>query len=77
MLKSSVQRGSGFENGGVMVFKISWAVHQDSLGGNFHLGTKAGFALSGPVIYADAYDGELKKFVEAEGLTAEPNHRKE
>ena len=22
-----------FENGGVMVFKISWAVHQDSLGG--------------------------------------------
>ena len=62
-----------FENGGVMVFKISWAVHQDSLGGNFHLGTKAGFSLSGPVIYADAYDGELKKFVEAEGLTAEPN----
>ena len=62
-----------FENGGVMVFKISWAVHQDSLGGNFHLGTKAGFSLGGPVIYADAYDGDLKKFVEAEGLTAEPN----
>ena len=62
-----------FENGGVMVFKISWAVHQDSLGSNFHLGTKAGFALSGPVIYADAYAGDLKKFVEAEGLTAEPN----
>ena len=46
-----------FENGGVMVFKISWAVHQDSLGGNFHLGKKAGISLDGPVIYADAYAG--------------------
>ena len=62
-----------FEDGGVMVFKISWAVHQDSLGGNFHLGQKAGISLDGPVIYADAYAGDLKKLVESEGLTAEPN----
>ena len=62
-----------FEDGGVMVFKISWAVHQDSLGGNFHLGQKAGISLDGPVIYADAYVGDLKKLVESEGLTAEPN----
>lgn len=62
-----------FEDGSVMVFKISWAIHQDSLGTNFHLGTKAGISLDGPVIYADEYGGELKKLVESEGLTAEPN----
>ena len=62
-----------FENGGVMVFKISWAVHANSLGGNFHLGQKAGISLDGPVIFADAYTGDLKKFVESEGLTAEPD----
>ncbi|MCZ6678213.1 MAG: Gfo/Idh/MocA family oxidoreductase, partial [Candidatus Poribacteria bacterium] len=44
-----------FEDGGVMVFKVSWAVHQDSLGGNFFLGKQAGLSLDGPVVYADAY----------------------
>ena len=29
--------------------------------------------MNGPVIYADAYAGDLKKFVESEGLTAEPD----
>ena len=29
--------------------------------------------MNGPVIYADAYTGDLKKYVESEGLTAEPN----
>ena len=62
-----------FENGGVMVFKISWAIHQDSLGSSFCLGKKMGISLNGPVIYADEYGGELKKLVESEGLTAEPN----
>ncbi len=62
-----------FENGGVMVFKISWAIHNDSLGGNFCLGKEAGISLDGPVVYADAYTDELKKLAEAEGLTAEPN----
>lgn len=62
-----------FENGGVMVFKISWAIHNDSLGSNFCLGKEAGISLDGPIVYADAYPDELKKLVEAEGLTAEPN----
>ncbi len=61
-----------FENGGVMVFKVSWAVHQDSLGGNFCLGKEAGISLDGPVVYADAYPDELRKLVAAEGLTAAP-----
>lgn len=59
-----------FENGGVMVFKISWAVHQDSLGGMFCLGKEAGISLDGPIVYSDSYNNELKKLIEAEGLTA-------
>ena len=62
-----------FENGGVMVFKISWAVHQDSLGSSFCLGKEMGISLNGPVVYADAYTDDLKKLVESEGLTAEAN----
>ena len=62
-----------FENGGVMVFKISWAVHQDSLGSNFFLGKQAGLSLGGPVVYADACTDALRKLAEAEGVTAEPN----
>ena len=59
-----------FENGGVMVFKISWAVHQNSLGGIFCLGKDAGISLDGPVVFADSYSKELQKLVESEGLTA-------
>ena len=62
-----------FENGGAMVFKISWAVHQDSLGGNFFLGKQAGLSLGGPVVYADSYPAELKKLADAEGVVGEPN----
>ena len=61
-----------FENGGVMVFKISWAVHQNSLGGSFCLGKEAGIALGAPVVFADSYSADLKKLVESEGLTANP-----
>lgn len=62
-----------FEEGGVMVFKISWAVHADSLGGTFFLGKKAGISLGGPVLYADALTEEVKALAKAEGLTPEPN----
>ena len=61
-----------FENGGVMVFKISWAVHQNSLGGSYCLGKDAGISLDGPVVFADSYSKELQKLVESEGLTATP-----
>ena len=59
------------ENGGVMVFKISWAVHQDSLGGTFFLGKQAGLSLGGPTVYADGFTEEIKKLAESEGVTAE------
>ena len=62
-----------FEDGGVMVFKISWAIHQDSLGSSFCLGTESGISVDSAVVYADEYSDELKKLVESEGLTAEPN----
>ena len=32
-----------------------------------------GISLDGPVVYADAYADDLKKLVESEGLTADPN----
>ncbi|MHB9033582.1 MAG: Gfo/Idh/MocA family protein [Anaerolineae bacterium] len=34
-----------FDNGIRMVFKTSWAMHMDSLGGTFFLGTKAGLRI--------------------------------
>ena len=62
-----------FEDGSMMVFKISWAVHQDSLGGNFFLGKQAGLSLGGPVVYADSVPEELKKLAKAEGYNLKPN----
>ncbi|HIE26263.1 TPA: Gfo/Idh/MocA family oxidoreductase [Candidatus Poribacteria bacterium] len=62
-----------FENGGVMVFKISWAVHQDSLGGAFFLGKKAGISLGELKLYADELSEQVEQLAEAEGLTPEPN----
>lgn len=62
-----------FENGGVMVFKISWAVHQNSLGNSFCLGKNAGISFSGPTVFADSYSKELQKLVKSEGLTAIPD----
>ncbi len=35
-----------FTNGAVLVFKTSWAMHMDTLGGTFFLGTKAGLRLT-------------------------------
>lgn len=35
-----------FETGALMVFKTSWIMHMDSLGGNLLLGTKAGLRLN-------------------------------
>jgi len=58
-----------FEDGSVMLFKISWAVHQNTLGGNYFLGKQAGLSLGGPVVYADSVPEELKKLAEAEGVT--------
>jgi predicted dehydrogenase len=62
-----------FDNGGVMLFKVSWAVHADSLGGTFFLGKKAGVSLGGPVLYADALTEPVKALAKTEGVTPEPN----
>ena len=62
-----------FENGGVMVFKISWAVHADSLGPTYFLGKKAGVQFGGPTVFADSVSDDLKALAKSEGLTLDPN----
>ena len=62
-----------FENGGVMVFKISWAVHADGLGHNYFLGKQAGLSMSGPTVFADSVPAELQKLAKAEGAELDPN----
>ena len=62
-----------FENGGVMVFKISWAVHADTLGPLFFLGKQAGLSMSGPTVFADEVPKDLKKLAKAEGAELDPN----
>jgi predicted dehydrogenase len=53
-----------FENGVRMVFKTSWCMHMDSLGGTFFLGTQAGLRIGvgevrgpqpGVIIYRDQF----------------------
>jgi predicted dehydrogenase len=44
-----------FSNGAALVFKISWAVHLDSLGKSFFLGPKGGLQLDPLEIYRDEY----------------------
>lgn len=48
-----------FENGTRLVFKTSWCMHMDTLGGNFFLGTKAGLRLKQDtgelVVYRDEF----------------------
>jgi len=44
-----------FENGAVLVFKISWAVHAESMGQTFFLGTQGGLQLSPLTIYRDEF----------------------
>ncbi len=45
-----------FENGALMVFKTSWIMHMDSLGGNLVLGTKAGMKLHPLTIFTHEYN---------------------
>jgi predicted dehydrogenase len=54
-----------FENGGVLLFKVSWAIHQNSLGGTYFLGKDAGLSLGGPVVYADRLTDQLQKLSQA------------
>jgi predicted dehydrogenase len=44
-----------FSNGAALAFKISWAVHLDSLGKSFFLGSKGGLQLDPLEIYRDEY----------------------
>lgn len=55
------------EGGAVLIFKISWAVHQDSLGPTYFLGTRAGIQLGGPVLYLDAVTPEIEALVREAG----------
>lgn len=58
-----------FEDGSIMVFKISWAVHANTLGPNYFLGKQAGMSLHGLTVYADKCPKELEKLAEAAGCT--------
>jgi len=58
-----------FEDGSIMIFKISWAVHANSLGPNYFLGKKAGLSFSGPEVYADEVPKDLEKLAKSEGCT--------
>ncbi len=40
-----------FENGALMIFKTSWIMHMDSLGGNILLGTKGGLKMNPLTVY--------------------------
>lgn len=40
-----------FENGALMIFKTTWIMHMDSLGGNILLGTKGGLKMNPLTIY--------------------------
>lgn len=44
-----------FENGSAMTFKISWAVHINSLGRTYFLGKKGGLGLSPLEVYKDMH----------------------
>jgi predicted dehydrogenase len=44
-----------FENGALMVFKTSWIMHMDSLGGNLILGTKAGIKMNPLTVFRHEY----------------------
>ena len=58
-----------FEDGSILIFKISWAVHANSLGPNYFLGKKAGLSLDRLEVYADKCPKELKKLAKSEGCT--------
>ena len=56
-----------FDDGSIMVFKISWAVHADSLGRSYFLGKDAGMDFG--TVYADSVPKELEKLAKSEGCT--------
>lgn len=58
-----------FEDGSIMIFKISWAVHTNTLGPNYFLGKKAGISLDNLEVYADECPKELQKLAKSEGCT--------
>ena len=58
-----------FDDGSIMVFKISWAVHANTLGPNYFLGKKAGLSLDKLEVYADKCPKDLEKLVASEGGT--------
>jgi len=58
-----------FEDESVMIFKISWAVHANSLGPNYFLGKKAGLSYDRLEVYADEVPKDLEKLVKSEGGT--------
>jgi len=45
-----------FENGALLVFKTSWIMHMDSLGGNLILGTKAGLKMNPLTLFTHDYN---------------------
>ena len=45
-----------FENGALLVFKTSWIMHMDSLGGNLLLGTKAGMKMNPLTLFTHDYN---------------------
>ncbi|TFG73769.1 MAG: Gfo/Idh/MocA family oxidoreductase [Anaerolineales bacterium] len=45
-----------FENGALMVFKTSWIMHMDSLGGSLVLGTKAGMKMDPLTLFTHEYN---------------------
>ena len=60
-----------FDNGGVLLFKVSWAVHQNSLGGTYFLGKDAGLSLGGPVVYADSLTEQVQNLAQDQGYGVE------
>ena len=55
---TDIKAGSAFvrfSNGSAMVFKISWAVHLESLGKSYFLGPKGGMQLDPLEIYRDEF----------------------
>lgn len=44
-----------FENGSMLIFKTSWIMHMDSLGGTFFLGTQAGMKLNPLTVFKNQW----------------------
>lgn len=58
-----------FEDGSIMIFKISWAVHANTLGPNYFLGKKAGMSIDGLTVFADKCPDDLQKLATSEGCS--------